>query len=120
MNDPREGLRLKLGYETALSIAKTPVIALGVQDAATKAINSVLYQRLQDQIQDNDPTSKILAERMRDINITNIANDNNINKQDLIAILQSGMFQGPPGRDGKDGHGRFQGFACTTLDGAAL
>ena len=51
--DPRDGLKLRLGYEVAREIERTPVISLGVQDAATKAINSVLYQRLQDQIFDN-------------------------------------------------------------------
>ena len=50
--DPREGLKLRLGYEVAREIERTPVIALGVSDAAVKAINSVLYQRLQDQIVD--------------------------------------------------------------------
>ena len=95
--DPREGLKLRLGYEVAREIERTPIISLGVQDAATKAINSVLYQRLQDQIIDDNPTAQILEERIRDINITNIARENNINKADLIAVLQSGGFQGPPG-----------------------
>ena len=95
--DPRDGLKLRLGYEVAREIERTPIISLGVQDAAVKAINSVLYQRLQDQIVDDNPTAQILEERIRDINITNIASENNINKADLIAVLQSGGFQGPPG-----------------------
>ena len=95
--DPRDGLKLRLGYEVAREIERTPIISLGVQDAAVKAINSVLYQRLQDQIVDDNPTAQILEERIRDINITNIASENNINKSDLIAVLQSGGFQGPPG-----------------------
>ena len=37
------------------------------------------------------------------INITNIASENNINKADLIAVLQSGAFQGPPGDKGDKG-----------------
>ena len=93
--DPRDGLKLRLGYEVAREIERTPIISLGVQDAAVKAINSVLYQRLQDQIVDDNPTAQILEERIRDINITNIASENNINKSDLIAVLQSGGFQGP-------------------------
>ena len=68
-----------------------------------KAINSVLYQRLQDQISDDNPTTRINEERIRDINITNIASENNVNKADLIAILQSGGFQGPPGPPGPPG-----------------
>ena len=100
MTDPRDGLRLRLGYETARKIEKAPIISLGVQDAATKAINSVLYQRLQDQVVDDNPTTRINEERIRDINITNIASENNVNKQDLIAVLQSGNFQGPPGPPG--------------------
>ena len=48
--DPRDGLKLRLGYEVARDIERTPVIALGVSDAAVRAVNSVLYQRLQDQI----------------------------------------------------------------------
>ena len=101
--DPREGLKLRLGYEVAREIERTPVIALGVSDAAVKAINSVLYQRLQDQIVDDNPTAQILEERIRDINITNIASENNINKADFIAVLQSGGFQGPPGPPGDKG-----------------
>ena len=98
--DPREGLKLRLGYEVAREIERTPVIAPGVSDAAVRAINSVLYQRLQDQITEDNPTTRILEERIRDINITNISSENNINKQDLIAVLQSGGFQGPPGDKG--------------------
>ena len=101
--DPREGLKLRLGYEVAREIERTPVIAPGVSDAAVRAVNSVLYQRLQDQIVDDNPTAQILEERIRDINITNIASENNINKADLIAVLQSGGFQGPPGDKGDKG-----------------
>ena len=43
--DPREGLRLRLGYEVAREIEKTPVIAPGVSDAALRAVNSVLFHR---------------------------------------------------------------------------
>ena len=87
--DPRQDLKLRLGYEVAREIERAPVIATGVSDAAVKAINSVLYQRFQDQIVDDNPTAQILEERIRDINITNIASENNINKADLIAALQS-------------------------------
>ena len=79
-NDPREGLRLRLGYEVAREIEKTPVIAPGVSDAAIRAVNSVLFQRLQEQLLDDNPTARILEERIRDINITNIASENNIKK----------------------------------------
>jgi len=101
--DPRDGLKLRLGYEVAREIERTPVIAPGVSDAAVRAVSSVLYQRLQDQIIDDNPTAQILEERIRDINITNIASENNINKADLIAVLQSGGFQGPPGDKGDKG-----------------
>ena len=101
--DPRDGLKLRLGYEVAREIERTPIISLGVQDAATKAINSVLYQRLQDQIIDDNPTARILEERVRDINVTTIASENGINKADLIAVLQSSGFQGPPGPPGPPG-----------------
>ena len=50
--DLRDGLKLRLGCEVAREIERTPVIAPGVSDAAVKAVNSVLYQRLQDQIVD--------------------------------------------------------------------
>ena len=103
MKDPRDGLKLRLGYEVAREIERTPVIAPGVSDAAVRAVNSVLYQRLQDQIIDDNPTAQILEERIRDINITNIASENNINKADLIAVLQSGGFWGPPGGKGDKG-----------------
>ena len=101
--DPRHGLKLRLGYEVAREIERTPIISLGVPDAAVKAINSVLYQRLQAQIVDDNPTAQLLEERIRDINITNIPSENNINKADLIAVLQSGGFQGPPGDKGDKG-----------------
>ena len=107
--DPRDGLRLRLGYEVARKIEKTPVIALGVTNAATRAINSVLYQRLQDQITDDNPTLRINEKRIRDINITNIASENNVNKADLIAVLQSGGFQRPPGDKGDKGDPGDQG-----------
>ena len=107
--DPREGLKLRLGYEAAREIERTPVIAPGLSNAAVRAINSVLYQRLQDQITEDNPTTRILEERIRDINITNIASENNINKQDLIAVLQSGGFQGPPGDKGDKGEPGDQG-----------
>ena len=107
--DPREGLKLRLGYEVAREIERTSVIAPGVSDAAVRAINSVLYQRLQEQITEDNPTTRILEERIRDINITNIASENNINKQDLIAVLQSGGFQGPPGDKGDKGEPGDQG-----------
>ena len=42
--DLRDGLKLRLGYEVAREIERTPVIAPGVSDAAVKAINSVLYR----------------------------------------------------------------------------
>ena len=107
--DPRDGLKLRLGYEVAREIERTPVIAPGVSDAAVRAVSSVLYQRLQDQIIDDNPTAQILEERIRDINITNIASENNINKADLIAVLQSGGFQGPPGDKGDKGDPGDQG-----------
>jgi hypothetical protein len=37
--DPRQGLKLRLGYEVAREIERAPVIAPGVSDAAVKAIN---------------------------------------------------------------------------------
>ena len=107
--DPREGLKLRLGYEVAREIEKTPVIAPGVSDAAVRAVNSVLFQRLQEQVLDDNPTTRILEERIRDINITNIASESNINKADLIAVLQSGAFQGPPGDKGDKGDKGDQG-----------
>ena len=101
--DPREGLRLRLGYEVASEIERTPVIAPGASDAAIRAVSSVLFQRLQEQVLDDNPTTWILEERIRDINITNIASENNINRTDLIAVLQSWAFQGPPGGKGDKG-----------------
>ncbi len=38
---------------------------------------------------DDNPTTRILEERTRDIHITNIASEYNLNKRDLIAVLQS-------------------------------
>ena len=78
--DPRYGLKLRLSCEAAREIEQTPVIGPGVNDAAVRAVNSVLYQRLQEQIIDDNPTARILKEKIRDINITNIASETNINK----------------------------------------
>ncbi len=58
--DPRDGLKLRLGYEVAREIERTPVIAPGVGGAAIRAVNSVLYQRIQDQIVDDNPTAPSL------------------------------------------------------------
>ena len=63
--DPREGLHLRLGYETARDIEKTSVISLGVQNAAKKAINSVMFQRLHDQIGESNQQAIINEERLR-------------------------------------------------------
>ena len=112
MRDPRDGLMLNLGYERAMQLANpVPVIGPGLSYEATKAINSVLYQRLQDQIGDDTTSQKINEERIRDINITNLASSNNINKSDLVAILQSGMMQGPQGPQGPPGMQGMQGPA---------
>ena len=97
--DTRDGLKLRLGYEAAREIERTPVIGPGVNDAAVLAVNSVLYQTLQEQIIDDNPTAQILEERIRDINITNIASENNINKQDLIVVC---LIPGPYFNQGID------------------
>lgn len=102
-------MKLRLGYEVAREIERTPVIALGVVGQAAKSIHSVLYQRLQDQILVDNPTARILEERVQDINITNIASENNLRKQDLFAVLHSGGFQGPPGDKGDKGDPGDQG-----------
>ena len=108
--DPRDGLMLNLGYERAMQLANpVPIIGPGLSYEATKAINSVLYQRLQDQIGDDTTSQRINEERIRDINITNLASSNNINKSDLVAILQSGMLQGPAGPQGPVGPAGEQG-----------
>ena len=60
MKDPKERLKVRLGYEVAREIKRTPIISLEVQDAAVKAINSVLYQSLKDQITEDNPTARIL------------------------------------------------------------
>ena len=101
--DPRDGLHLRLNLERALNIQEVgPKLGAGLSYAATKAINSPLFQRLQQQIDDNDPTSRILEERIREINITNVANDNGMNRADLDEILRN-LPPGPPGPPGPTG-----------------
>ena len=101
--DPRDGLHLRLNLESALNIQDVgPKLGAGLSYAATKAINSPLFQRLQQQIDDNDPTSRILEERIREINITNVANDNGMNRADLDKILRN-LPPGPPGPPGPTG-----------------
>ena len=63
--DPREGLKLRLGYEVAREIGRTPAIAPGVSDAAIRAVNSVLFQRLQEQVLDDNPTARIGGKNSR-------------------------------------------------------
>ena len=101
--DPRDGLHLRLNLERALNIQDVgPKLGAGLSYAATKAINSPLFQRLRQQIDDNDPTSRILEERIREINITNVANDNGMNRADLDEILRN-LPPGPPGPPGPTG-----------------
>ena len=101
--DPRDGLHLRLNLESALNIQDVgPKLGAGLSYAATKAINSPLFQRLQQQIDDNDPTSRILEERIREINITSVANDNGMNRADLDEILHN-LPPGPPGPPGPTG-----------------
>ena len=64
--DPRDGLHLRLNLETALNYKDAgPKLGAGLSYAATKAINSPLFQRLQQQIDDNDATGRIMEERVR-------------------------------------------------------
>ena len=56
---------LNRGYERAMQLANpVPVIGPGLSYEATKAINSVLYQRLQDQIGDDTTSQRINEERI--------------------------------------------------------
>ena len=58
--DPRDGLHLRLNLETALNYKSVgPQLGAGLSYAATKAVNSPLFQRLQEQIEDNDPRSAL-------------------------------------------------------------
>ena len=101
--DPRDGLTLRPGYELAREIERSVVVAPGVSNAAIRAVNSVLFQRLQEQTLDNDPTARINMERIHEINVTNIASENGINRSDLQALLESGAFKGPQGEKGEQG-----------------
>jgi hypothetical protein len=101
--DPRDGLRLRLNLENALNLPDPgPQLGIGLTYAATKAINSPMFQRLQQQIEDTDQTSRVLEERIREINITNVANDNGMNRADLEDIFRN-MPPGPPGPRGPPG-----------------
>jgi hypothetical protein len=53
-----------------------------------------LYQRLQNQILDGDPTGEDWQEQIRSITITNTASEHNMNPLDRVAALKSGGFQG--------------------------
>ena len=86
--DPRDGLHLRVNLESALIFLDVgPKLGAGLSYAATKAIKNPLFQRLQQQIDGNDPTSRILEDRIRGLNITNVANDNWMNRADLDEIL---------------------------------
>ena len=104
--DPRDGLHLRLNLETALNYKSVgPQLGAGLSYAATKAVNSPLFQRLQEQIEDNDPTKRIIQEKLREINITNISSDQGINRADLEHIVKNlpPGPQGPPGAPGASG-----------------
>ena len=101
--DPRDGLHLRLNLESVLNYKDVgPQLGAGLVYAATKAINSPLFQRLQQQIEENDPTSRILQERLHDINITNVSSEQGLNRADLDHILRN-LPPGPPGPPGPGG-----------------
>ena len=101
--DPRDGLHLRLNLESALNYKDVgPELGAGLVYAATKAINSPLFQRLQQQIDENDPTTKILQEKIREINVTNVSNEQGLNRADLDHILRN-LPAGPPGPGGPPG-----------------
>ena len=109
--DPRDGLHLRLNLETALNYKNVgPQLGAGLSYAATKAVNSPLFQRLQEQIEDNDQTKRVITEKLREINITNLSSDQGINRADLEHIINN-LPPGPPGApgapgsDGAPGHG---------------
>ena len=101
--DLRDGLHLRLNLESALNYKDVgPQLGAGLVYAATKAINSPLFQRLQQQIEEKDPTSRILQEKIREINITNVSNEQGLNRADLDHILRN-LPPGPPGPPGPGG-----------------
>ena len=101
--DPRDGLHLRLDLERALNVQDVgPRIGAGLSYAATKAINSPLFQRLQQQIEENDPTARVLEERVREINITNVAQQQGLNRADLEEIMRN-LPPGPSGPPGPPG-----------------
>ena len=88
--DPRDGLHLRLNLETALNYKSAgPQLGAGLSYAATKAVNSPLFQRLQEQIEDNDQTKRVITEKLREINITNLSSDHGINRADLEHIINN-------------------------------
>ncbi len=100
--DPRDGHHLRLNLETALNYKDAgSKLGAGLSYAAPKALNSPLFQRLQQQIDDNDATGRIMEERVREISITDIANGKGMNKADLEEILRN--LPGPPGPPGPPG-----------------
>ena len=88
--DPRDGLHLRLDFERALGVKDIgPKLGVGLSYAATKAVNSPMFQRLQQQVEDNDPTRRVLEARIREINITNVARDSGMNRADLAEIMRN-------------------------------
>ncbi len=101
--DPRDGLLLRLNLETALNLPDPgPRLGAGLSYAATRAINSPLFQRLQEQIESNDMSSRVNEERLREINVTNIASESGASKADLYELFKN-MPPGPPGPKGDPG-----------------
>ncbi len=101
--DPRDGLLLRLNLETALNLPDPgPRLGAGLSYAATRAINNPLFQRLQEQIESNDISSRVNEERLREINVTNIASDTGVSKEDLHELFRN-MPPGPSGDKGDPG-----------------
>ena len=75
----RKGLKPRLKYEEALAIEEEqPNFTPFVVNAAWKAINSPLFVRLKDQLEEGNGTTAILAERQRDINVRLLAGQENV------------------------------------------
>ena len=79
--------------------------------AATKAINSPLFQRIKDQAADSMDNTRVIEERQREINIINLTQGTGLNRaemEELMKNLPPGPA-GPPGPPGAPGAPGAQG-----------
>ena len=73
------GLQRHLNFEEALQLTDLPQIAPRLVRTAWDMINDPLFVRIKEQVEENDPSEQINAERQRELNMRRLAAENDVN-----------------------------------------